>query len=297
MNIIVHNVNYLPLCYSYIVNSCQQFLPNTAAMGHGVCYNWHQKSKVNTGHQHKPIVRTDNNHMVLRPVFLLQQTCNYQLGISHCKVIGTCANLMTLEQTAEWIKSLCVNRGWQEADAYALNFKKNNITGCVLARLNHEILKFDLGMLNPKHRIYILDLIRQLFPSLNHQDLISAPTRLSHLLAETKNTKSLDPSRVSGFPISAIDKPNVLLCPAPPRAVSTCTDSRPFKNNRTKSKILNVRRNCGFPVQVGESKWNLNASQYSNLVNMRPEWNLNASQYSNLVNMRPEYSRNRVHCC
>lgn len=297
MNTIVHNVNYLPLCYSYIANNCQLFLPNTTAMGHGVCYSWHQNSTVNTGHQHELIVRTDNNHMVLRPVFLLQQTCNYKLGISHCKVIGTCANLMTLEQTAEWIKALCVNNGWQEADAYALNFKKNSITGCVLTRLNHEILKFDLGMLNPKHRIYILDLIRQLFPSLNHQDVIRAPTRLSQLLVETKNTKTPDPTVVRGFPNPAIQKPNVLLCPAPPRAGPPCTDSRPFKNSRTKSKVLNnVGRNCGFPVQVGESKWNLNASQCSNPVNMRLEWSLNSSRYSNLVNMRPEYSGNQIFC-
>jgi len=281
MNTIVHNVNYLPICYSYIENNFQQFLANTAAMGHGVCYNWHQNSKVNTGHQHELIVRTDNNHMVLRPVLLMQRTCTHQLGISNGKVNGTHANLMTLEQTAEWIKALCVNRGWQEADAYALNFKKNRISGCVLALLNHEILRFDLGVVNPWHRIYILDVIRQLFPSSNHQDVISAPTRLSHLLAESKNTKTPDPSVVSGFPNAALDKPNVLLCPVPPRAGPTCTDSRPFKNNRTKSKILNKSfgRNCGFPVQVGENKWNVNASQYSQL-----------------VSMRPEYRGNRVHC-
>jgi len=177
---------------------------------------------------------------------------------------------MTVEQTGEWIKSLCVHRGWQEADAYALSFKMNNITGCVLMRLNHEILKFDLDMPNHKHRLYILTAIRLRFPWFNYRGVVSAPTTLSHLLGDIKKKKTAQTSLMLGFPNSVQDKHGLLLHQAPQRDVCICMDSMFVQNNRTKSE-LNHKFNIKYssPIIVGESKYKLDSRHYSEFTNMR----------------------------
>jgi len=267
-----HNIKYVPFVCSPIWNNCQQLTPNTAVMGPGLFgYNLHHNLQVNPGHQQK-FVRTDN-HILQRPVWLLQQTFTQQWGISTSMVNVTYANLMTVEQTAEWIKALCANRGWQEADAYALSFKKNNVRGCVLMRLNHEILKFDLDMPNHNHRLYILTVIRQLFPFVDYRDVISAPTRLSHLLGDHKNKNTRNISLMPGLPNSTQGKHDVLLYPAPPSGGSTCIDLRSVQNKGTKPDIRDQKpsRKISSPIKVGESKCKLDGSHYPHFVNMRPE--------------------------
>jgi len=268
-----HNVNYVPFVCSPIESNKQQLNPNTAVMGLGVYgYNLHHNLQLNPGHQQK-LVRTDNNHLFLRPVWLLQQTFTYQWGISTSMVNVTYANLMTVEQTADWMKALCATRGWQEADAYALSFKKNNVRGCVLMRLNHEILKFDLDMPNHNHRRYILTVIRQLFPFLDYRDVISAPTRLSHLLGDDKNKNTRNISLIPGLPNSTQGKHGVLLYPAPLCGGSTFIDLMSVQNNSTKRDIRDSKpsRKSGSPIKVYESKCKLDGSHYPRFVNMRRE--------------------------
>lgn len=54
------------------------------------------------------------------------------------------ADNMTIEQTAEWVRTLGRYHSWKEVDEHANNFKTNNIRGCQLQRLTNEILKEDL---------------------------------------------------------------------------------------------------------------------------------------------------------
>jgi len=249
----------------------QQLVPNNEAMGLRVsCNNFHQNLQVDTGHQQKLTVRTDNNHPLLRPVLLLQQPGAYQWGISSSLVNFIKAKLMTVEQTAEWIKSLCVHRGWKEADAYAFSFKMNNITGCALMRLNHEILKFDLDMPNHKHRLFILTAIRLRFPWFNYRGVISAPTRLSHLFRVIKKQKSIQTSSIRGFQKSVQDNHGMFLHRAPQRGGWICLNSMSVQNNLTKSE-LNHKFGVKYSslVVIGESKYKLDGRHHSQFTKMR----------------------------
>jgi len=55
---------------------------------------------------------------------------------------------MTVEQTSNWILTLGAFRGWKEARAYAENFRRNSITGKMLPKLNNDLLKYELGILD-----------------------------------------------------------------------------------------------------------------------------------------------------
>jgi len=262
------NVQSVPFACSQIENNWQ-LTPNGTMMVPGVsCYDFHQNVQVHPGHQQK-FVRTDINHVLPRPVWLLQQTLTYQWGISTSMVNVTYANLMTVEQTAEWIKALCANSGWQEADAYAWSFKKNNVRGCVLMRLNHEILKFDLDMPNHTHRRHILSVIRQLFPFLDYRDIISAPTRLSQLLGDDKNINTRNISLMPGLPNFSQGNHGVLY-PAPISGGSTRIESRAVQNKVIKPEIRNKEpsREYDSPIKVGESKCKLDGSHYPHFVNI-----------------------------
>jgi len=81
------------------------------------------------------------------------------------KVSITYVHLMNVEETAAWILTLGSYKGWKEAPLYAENFRKNSITGAMLVKLNHELLKFELGILNSSHRLELLVTIKLLFPS------------------------------------------------------------------------------------------------------------------------------------
>lgn len=81
------------------------------------------------------------------------------------KVSATYAHMMTVEQTAGWILTLGSYKGWKEAGEYAERFRKNNISGWMLMHLNHEMLRFELGVSNSAHRLEVLTTIQQLFPS------------------------------------------------------------------------------------------------------------------------------------
>jgi len=74
------------------------------------------------------------------------------------------ADNMTVNQTAEWVRTLGRHKYWEEADEYANNFAENNICGYLLPGLTTGILKDDLGIINCAHRWRIMLGIRCLFP-------------------------------------------------------------------------------------------------------------------------------------
>jgi len=72
-------------------------------------------------------------------------------------------DLMTVEQTAEWIWTVGHVCGWDEADQYAESFQKNNIWGWLLQKLTVDCLKSDLGINKFGHRLMIMSAIRHLY--------------------------------------------------------------------------------------------------------------------------------------
>lgn len=95
---------------------------------------------------------------VVPPVYHPKSTPTNKFSITY-------VHLMNVAETAAWIMTLGSFKGWKEAAAYAESFKKNGITGAMLVKLNHELLKFELDILNSSHRIELLHTISLLFPS------------------------------------------------------------------------------------------------------------------------------------
>jgi len=86
-------------------------------------------------------------------------------GPSH-SISVTRADLMTIEQTANWIWTVGVYRGWTEAETYATNFRENSITGKLLPLLTNDQLEFSLGVTKTDHRNELLSTIQYLFPNM-----------------------------------------------------------------------------------------------------------------------------------
>jgi len=68
---------------------------------------------------------------------------------------GVRADLMTVEQTGVWIKTLSHSKGWEEANQYSRSFQWNGICGRLLGKLTPESMKSELGIINYGHRIVI----------------------------------------------------------------------------------------------------------------------------------------------
>lgn len=77
----------------------------------------------------------------------------------------TFVDQMTVDQTANWIRTLGWYNGWAEVEAYAERFRENSVSGMLLQKLTAEILEFSLGIVNLGHRLELLSAIEHLFPS------------------------------------------------------------------------------------------------------------------------------------
>jgi len=75
---------------------------------------------------------------------------------------ASAVRMMSVEQTANWIKTLSVGFGWYEAEYYANEFQFHQITGCFLQWLTDDQLK-QLSIRNSYHRAMILWNIRRVF--------------------------------------------------------------------------------------------------------------------------------------
>jgi len=139
---------------------------------------------------------------VQMPVLMLVPPVHHPLNTPKNKVAVTYVHLMTVEQTANWLWTLGTFKGWKEVQTYVANFKKHSITGAMLGRLNHELLKFELGILDSAHRIELLATIRQLFPSFTPRTASvsqSAPSMMSGML-ETDTESDLQVKMIPPSP-------------------------------------------------------------------------------------------------
>jgi len=80
------------------------------------------------------------------------------------RISMTRADNMTVEQTAEWVRTLARYNSWAEADEYAKIFAESSISGFLLQKLTNKILKEDLGIAKSGHRLEIMSVIKCLFP-------------------------------------------------------------------------------------------------------------------------------------
>jgi len=76
--------------------------------------------------------------------------------------VALAMRMMSVEQTANWIKHLALGFGWHEAEHYARQFQSRNISGEFLQHLTDERLIW-LLITNYHHRALILWHIRQIF--------------------------------------------------------------------------------------------------------------------------------------
>jgi len=97
-------------------------------------------------------------------------------------------DLMTVEQTAAWIRSFCLFNGWDEAEQYSKSFHQNGICGRHLKKITMFSLKNDLGILNCGHRLDIKETIERLCP-----DALREVTRMETEIMD-KNKSSMSES-------------------------------------------------------------------------------------------------------
>jgi len=69
---------------------------------------------------------------------------------------------MTVLQTARWVWTLCLEKGWGKGDVYAGNFFSNGMTGDLLENLDLEILEKELGI-DYAHSRELLSVIQALY--------------------------------------------------------------------------------------------------------------------------------------
>merc|ERR1719220_2514632 len=103
------------------------------------------------------------------------------------------ADLMTVEQTAEWIWNFGLISGWEEADWYAESFHRNYIWGYHLPELTLDYLKTDLGIINYQHRL----------------EIISAIKRMHHDIWDCDDNFSADNDHIESTKLSLNDDPEI----------------------------------------------------------------------------------------
>jgi len=81
------------------------------------------------------------------------------------KYAVTVAEEMTVDQTANWIKTFGKCHGWEQVDLYAKNFREQGITGVCLKELTADMLEFPLGIKDKQQQQELFSAIQYLYPS------------------------------------------------------------------------------------------------------------------------------------
>jgi len=171
---------------SWTVNSFQQQTPH-----------------LSNGCHQKLAVDAYGRNVVFQPVWVLQSPYHQIWDTPSSMTPILRVHIMTVDQTANWIRRFCLHWGWREAEGYAMTFRENNIDGSLLIYLNHEILKFDMGISNHFHRINLIAVIRQFFPCLNIYRVSNEPMRLSDLRnvdIKFGNRSKISATQMGNFP-------------------------------------------------------------------------------------------------
>jgi len=249
------NRYFLPVYQPPIENGIQQPIQKYASANHGVACMYQNNVQLNPGWYQNPTARAYQDNVLLQTIWIVQPLFHHQYRTPNNLVTANHVYMMTVEQTATWVRTYGTHMGWQEATLYAMSFRRNGINGVILKHLNHEILKFDLGMSNDLHRLKLLAVIRQLLPSINHCKVLSEPITLSAL--RKRDTKwNHQQKAVFAFPIPGQCNPVDEISPTvqylvPDRHNSLGMDLGSVQNRSTNS----VSTNSGSEMEVSESKF------------------------------------------
>jgi len=249
------NINFRPVYQPPIENGNKKPIQNYDAANHGVTCMYRKNLQLKSGGHQNGRATAQHGHILSQPVWIVQPPYHHPYNTPNSMVRVTYVHMMNVEQTSNWIRTYGVHRGWPEAALYAMSFGKNSINGEMLKHLNHEILKFDLGMFNDMHRHEMLTVIRQLFPSYNRCKVLSEPITVS-ALHETgtkgdHRQKTASVSPISGPSNPAEDIPWTVRYQLPDRYEPFGMDLSSVQNKSTNS----VNTNSGSEMEVSESKF------------------------------------------
>lgn len=246
---------FLPLYQPPMENGIQEPIQKYTSANYGVSCVYRNNVQLSYGWYQNPNTRPHRDNVLLQPVRSVQPPFHHPCSTPNNMVAVTHVHMMTVDQTANWVRTYGTHREWQEATLYEMSFRKNGVNGGMLERLNHEILRFDIGMSNDLHRLELLTIIRQLFPSYDHFKVRSEPITLSAL---SEREAKWDHRRNAGlaFPIPGPCNPveeisPTVECLLPDRYMSLGMDLGTVQNRSTDS----LSTKSGSEMEVSESKF------------------------------------------
>merc|ERR1719317_837608 len=110
-------MNYLPFFppATEICNPFQKFAPTS----HGTDYAHQQNVHLNNDYHQQLQVFTDRRNMGFKPLLVVQSPHHQLLNTPSDIVPASHIQMMTVDQTANWIRTLGLFWGWLQAWAYA----------------------------------------------------------------------------------------------------------------------------------------------------------------------------------
>jgi len=152
------------------------------------------------------------------------------------------ADLMTVDQTAAWVRTLGYVNGWGEAEEYENNFRSNKIKGYLLQSLTLKSLKMELGISKWGHRMEIIRAIKKVFPDMWWNSVRNSPV-LSPLVQSSVGNESVGPpiNTVWSPKVSGVSPTNVTP-QMPSRTGFTSNAANKWKGNGVHSGVM------GYPV-------------------------------------------------
>jgi len=256
-------MNYLQM-FPRATEICNQHVFEVTPASQRVdCSQWHNSHKINGCHQ-KLAAEGDQRNVVFQPVWVMQspypQLWNTPNKVVPCNGI----QMMTVDQTATLIRDLCLQLCWRQTEEYVLSFRENSINGRMLMHLNHEILRFDLGICNHFHRLDLLAVIRQFFPFLYLNRGFYEPMRLSDLRSSDtiySNGSTIATTRMQDSP-TGNDKPYFVKH----QDDSLGVDSNSLHNISLKS--VSTKSDCKMEFSEGKSQGSPSRKPFSEIVKL-----------------------------
>jgi len=240
-------MNYLPI-FPRATEICNQHAIKVAPASRRVdCSQW-QNSHVSKDRNQKLAVVADGRDVVFQPVWVVHPPYHQLWNSPNNVLLSNGTHMMTVDQTVKWIRGLCSHWGWRQTEEYVRSFRENNIDGNMLMHMNHEILRFDMGICNHFHRLDLLAVIRQLFPCLTLNRGFNEPKRLSDLRnldINYGNGTKIATTRIPGSP-SPNDEPCFLKHPDSDKDDSLRMDSNSLQNFSLKSVSTKSDSNMEF---------------------------------------------------
>jgi len=162
------------------------------------------------------------------------------------------ADLMKVEQTAEWIWKFCRINGWDEADLYAESFHRNYIWGYRLLELTLDSLKTDLGIKNYQHRLEILLAINRMHYDISDWDYEFAADDCREKWKPTEHSLNNDPE-IASISSAMLKQLRIKFspCESAPKKSQIQRNAKTISNiNLTpKTKALSTRARPGNPIK------------------------------------------------